>query len=219
MSACKRARNAQSFGEFSKLPDVKEHIPRARTPTIPHRAYLATAQSVAARTRDKPSAWLLSPAAHLREDGLREARTSLLGVRLRLRENRRGVVLGNYPAPSPRRVDRSRSDGGAAGDGPRSLRQAHRPTALCDCGHRDSCITKAPSCGGEKAGRSPVDRGKQGIKRSAIVDAKGTSRLEPSQLLQPIATIRRFWTRLWTPWRRCLERATRADERAPGAWL
>jgi transposase len=36
----------------------------------------------------------------------------------------------------------------------------------------DCCITKAP-CGGEKAGRSPVDRGKQGIKRSTIVDAKG----------------------------------------------
>ena len=29
----------------------------------------------------------------------------------------------------------------------------------------DCCITKAP-CGGEKAGRSPVDRGKRGIKRS-----------------------------------------------------
>jgi transposase len=36
----------------------------------------------------------------------------------------------------------------------------------------DSCITKAP-CGGEKAGRSPVDRGKQGIKRSTAVDARG----------------------------------------------
>ena len=36
----------------------------------------------------------------------------------------------------------------------------------------DSCITKAP-CGGEKAGRSPVDRGKQGIKRSTVVDARG----------------------------------------------
>ena len=36
----------------------------------------------------------------------------------------------------------------------------------------DGCITKAP-CGGEKAGRSPVDRGKQGIKRSAAVDALG----------------------------------------------
>jgi transposase len=37
----------------------------------------------------------------------------------------------------------------------------------------DCCITKAP-CGGEKAGRNPVDRGKQGIKRSTVVDAKGT---------------------------------------------
>ena len=36
----------------------------------------------------------------------------------------------------------------------------------------DGCITKAP-CGGEKAGRSPVDRGKRGIKRSTAVDAAG----------------------------------------------
>src|SRR5918998_567033 len=36
----------------------------------------------------------------------------------------------------------------------------------------DCCITKA-LCGGEKAGRSPVDRGKRGTKRSTAVDAKG----------------------------------------------
>jgi transposase len=36
----------------------------------------------------------------------------------------------------------------------------------------DCCVTKAPR-GGEKAGRSPVDRGKRGIKRSMAVDAKG----------------------------------------------
>ena len=36
----------------------------------------------------------------------------------------------------------------------------------------DCCITKAP-CGGQKAGKSPVDRGKQGIKRSVSVDAEG----------------------------------------------
>jgi transposase len=36
----------------------------------------------------------------------------------------------------------------------------------------DGCITKAP-CGGEKAGKSPVDRGKQGTKRSVAVDAQG----------------------------------------------
>ena len=36
----------------------------------------------------------------------------------------------------------------------------------------DCCITKAP-CGGEKAGKNPVDRGKQGTKRSTAVDAEG----------------------------------------------
>lgn len=36
----------------------------------------------------------------------------------------------------------------------------------------DCCITKAP-CGGEKAGKSPVDRGKKGIKRSVVVDGRG----------------------------------------------
>jgi hypothetical protein len=36
----------------------------------------------------------------------------------------------------------------------------------------DGCIAKAP-CGGERAGRSPVDRGKQGTKRSIAADACG----------------------------------------------
>lgn len=36
----------------------------------------------------------------------------------------------------------------------------------------DGCITKAPG-GGECAGRSPVDRGKQGMKRSIVVDGCG----------------------------------------------
>jgi transposase len=36
----------------------------------------------------------------------------------------------------------------------------------------DGCITKAPA-GGEVAGRSPVDRGKQGLKRSLVTDATG----------------------------------------------
>ena len=36
----------------------------------------------------------------------------------------------------------------------------------------DGCITKAP-CGGELAGPSPVDRAKQGTKRSLLVDAAG----------------------------------------------
>lgn len=36
----------------------------------------------------------------------------------------------------------------------------------------DGCLTKAP-CGGDKAGPSPVDRRKGGLKRSATTDAKG----------------------------------------------
>src|SRR5262249_6109724 len=36
----------------------------------------------------------------------------------------------------------------------------------------DGCITKAP-CGGEVAGRSPVDRGKQGLKRSVATEGTG----------------------------------------------
>lgn len=36
----------------------------------------------------------------------------------------------------------------------------------------DGCLTKAP-CGGDKAGPSPVDRRKGGMKRSTVVDATG----------------------------------------------
>lgn len=36
----------------------------------------------------------------------------------------------------------------------------------------EGCITKAPA-GGEVAGKSPVDRGKQGLKRSLLTDATG----------------------------------------------
>ncbi len=36
----------------------------------------------------------------------------------------------------------------------------------------DGCIVKAP-CGGEAAGRSPVDRGKQGTKRSLLIEGQG----------------------------------------------
>jgi hypothetical protein len=64
----------------------------------------------------------------------------------------------------------------------------------------DCCITKAP-CGGERSGRSPVDRGKRGIKRSVLVDAQGIplgSLLAP----RPIVTIRCFWVRPSIAWRR-----------------
>jgi hypothetical protein len=37
----------------------------------------------------------------------------------------------------------------------------------------DGCSTKAP-CGGQHARRSPVDRGKQGRKRSVVTQARGS---------------------------------------------
>jgi transposase len=45
----------------------------------------------------------------------------------------------------------------------------------------DGCIAKAPG-GGELAGRSPVDRGKLGYKRSIMVDGKG---IPPGRALAP----------------------------------
>ncbi len=39
----------------------------------------------------------------------------------------------------------------------------------------DGCLTKAP-CGGDTAGRSPVDRGEQGLQRSAVVAGRGVPR-------------------------------------------
>jgi transposase len=64
----------------------------------------------------------------------------------------------------------------------------------------DGCITKAP-CGGQTAGRSPVDRGKQGLKRSLATEAAGIplatvpapANRHDSPLLAPP------WTRPWTP--------------------
>ena len=60
-------------------------------------------------------------------------------------------------------MDRLRGDGEAAGD---------RARGLSD-GAFDCCITKE-LCGGERAGRNPVNRGKRGLKRSAVVDANAS---------------------------------------------
>lgn len=61
----------------------------------------------------------------------------------------------------------------------------------------DCCITKAP-CGSEIAGKSPVDRGKRGIKRSVAVDADG---IPLGSITAPAkaATTRRSCPRPWTP--------------------
>src|SRR5512135_3486757 len=59
----------------------------------------------------------------------------------------------------------------------------------------DGCLTKAPG-GGECAGRSPVDRGKQGMKRSSRTDGYGIplDRCWPRRA----GTTPRCWRRRWT---------------------
>src|SRR5829696_9241000 len=148
-------------------PRTKESI-RARASTIPHRAHLATTRGFAARKAYQPP-FRLPPSPYPRPDRLREARSGF-GLRLRLREDRRKGMLG-YDAQTPtRRVDRL----GVLDALHEVALEAYdrmvglEPSELAV----DSCITKAP-CGGEKAGRSPVDRGKRGIKRSVVVDGKG----------------------------------------------
>src|ERR671921_2898581 len=76
------------LGSSLSFPTKEEA--RARAPTLPHRAHLATVLCPAAGEGDEPSAGV-SPLPHPRQGGLREAGTSL-GVRLRLREDRRRYV-------------------------------------------------------------------------------------------------------------------------------
>lgn len=97
-----------------------------------------------------------------------------------------------------RRVDRTGGDEYLAGVGPQSLRDRFVGLELPDVAVY-CCITKKKApCGGEKAGRSPVDRGKRGTERSTAVDAKGTPLGNPPgqppwapSPLRQIATTRR----------------------------
>jgi transposase len=111
-----------------------------------------------------------------------------------------------------RRVDRAGADGDPQGDLPRRLRPSHRPGAFGGGGGR-VCLTKAP-CGGEKAGKSPVDRRKMGIKRSMAVDASG---IPVGTVTAPAkaATTRRSWSR---PWRRCSRRSAGCPRRRASTW-
>jgi hypothetical protein len=61
----------------------------------------------------------------------------------------------------------------------------------------NGCITKAP-CGGEKAGRSPVDREESGAPNARRRWTLRASPWAPS-LPRPTATTRRSCPRLWTP--------------------
>ena len=78
---------------------------------------------------------------------------------------------------SDRTMRRRRDEWADAGHGPALLRiclTAYDQIIGLDLDELavDVCITKAP-CGGEVSGRSPVDRGKQGTKRSVATDGHG----------------------------------------------
>ena len=64
----------------------------------------------------------------------------------------------------------------------------------------DGCITKAP-CGGEKAGKSPVDRASKAPSADKAVDGKGIP-LGSISAGAKAATTRRFWFPLWSMRRR-----------------
>jgi hypothetical protein len=144
-------------------------MPRARTPTLPHRAHLATVRSPPSRAPHRPSARmppLTGPRAGLLFEKLvqvlvfgcayhRIADASCSESTLRRRRDE-WIELGL--------MDRLRQICLQAYDRLIGLQLSE---VAVDC-----CITKAP-CGGEKAGRSPVERGKRGVKRSMAVDARG----------------------------------------------
>ena len=155
-------------GSSLRFPNGRS-ISRARTRTLPHRAHLPTVFGPPSRAPHRPPA-RMPPLARPREGRFREASAGV-GLRLRLPQDRRCILLGEHPASQAQRVDRARGYGSTQAHLPGGLRPPHRVGALGGGGGR-GCITKAP-CGGEKAGRSPGDRGKRGIKRSTAVDAKG----------------------------------------------
>jgi hypothetical protein len=111
----------------------------------------------------------LPPSPHRRPGRVRppDRRT---GARQRLRTHRHHRLLGPHPAPPL-------CEWAQAGHGRALLRiclAAYDRIIGLDLDDLavDGCITKAP-CGGEVAGRSPVDRGKQGMKRSVASDGQG----------------------------------------------
>ena len=163
----KRTRDARSFGELPSFPSEKERA-RARDPTIHHRAHLGTIQCSFARARGA-SPFGLSPLAHSQRVVFNKlVQVLVFGCAYRriaddscsattLRERRDEWIACGV-------IEKLRQIALDAYDRMIGLQLAEVAV--------DGCIAKAP-CGGEKAGKSPVDRGKQGIKRSTAVDGRG----------------------------------------------
>ena len=128
----------------------------------------------AAARRDRPIVathpWGCHRPPDRRSDRVRQADPGA-AVRLLLRGDRRHHLLGDHDPRPPRRMDRARGVRPAQARSPCESYDRIVGLVLDDIAV-DGCITKAPG-GGEVAGPSPVDRGKQGMKRSALVEGYG----------------------------------------------
>ena len=163
-----RAQTLQNHSEsYSSFPNNEQQA-RARCVTIPHRADLGAVHSSTTSERGRSSA-RLPPTPGTRQVGLRQTRFRYSFSAGPTRGSPMSHVRQPLCLVGGARMDRLRGDGETAGDSARCLR-SHRRLEAFRCGPIDCCIAQAP-CGGEMAGKSPVDRGKQGIKRSMIVDA------------------------------------------------
>ncbi len=188
---CKTDMDAQSFGELSKLPESKEPI-RARTPTVRHRAYLGTVLRPTTSRQKSRSPSRMPPETGDRQGGLREARAVLVFGCAYWR-----IADDSCSATTLRRRRDEWIDFGVMDMLRRIALDVYERLIgleLSDVAIY-GCTTKAP-CGGERASRSPVDRGKQGMKRSTVVDAGGLPL--GAIAARPTATTRRCWMRPWT---------------------
>ena len=149
------------------------------------------AAAPASPLRPVPSAGL-PPAADRRPDHLRKAGPGP-AVRLLVCVDRRRRLLGDHDPRPPRRVDRP----GIFAQLKQIAVEAYDRIAGLVLQEIliGGCITKAPG-GGECAGRSPVDRGKQGMKRSLMTDGHGIPL--DRVLARPPGTTPRCWHPRWT---------------------
>jgi hypothetical protein len=153
----------------TKLPEREGACPCPRSHHTSIGAHLGTIQCSATRARGA-SSFGLSPLAHPRAGGFQQAGFHVLVFGCAYRR----IADDSCSATTLR----DRRDEWIACGVIEKLRQIALDAydrmiglQLAEVAE-DGCIAKAP-CGGEKAGKSPVDRGKQGIKRSTAVDGRG----------------------------------------------
>jgi|SRR5829696_490688 len=148
---CKRALSASSFGEFSKLSDAKEQL-HARCATIHHRAVLCppvperkTNHPLGCHKPRIPERVVFEKLVQVLVFGCAYERIADEECSASTLRRRRDGWIEAGTMDALERIAKETYD--------RTI-GLQLPDIAVDC-----CITKAP-CGGERSGRSPVDRGK-----------------------------------------------------------